>query len=270
MKKHKRGFTLIEVSIFLAITGLLFLGVTIGVQNSIYQQRYRDAVESFADYLRNVYASVLNVQSNGTGRTGEAIYGKLLTFDESTRAGEVVNDDRGQVIYDYTIIGKAVPAVELQNGNTRELLNALEVNVLRKEKESDSGIEKYVPVGIIGEYTPKWGTRVQNKSSFNDFGGSIMIVRDPKSGTVRTYLYDGVIEVNEKLKNNSADLANLLGGKIADSNGFKPAEIDFCIDPDGTEPSNNRTNVRIIEGASNASGVEIVELDSNENECNRG
>ena len=269
MKKHKRGFTLIEVSIFLAITGLLFLGITIGVQNSIYQQRYRDAVESFADYLRNAYASVLNVQSNGTGRTGEAIYGKLLTFNETTRAGGVTNDDRGQVIYDYTIIGKAVvPAAELRNGNTRELLAALEVNVAHKEKVGD--VEKFVPVGIIGEYTPKWGTRVQNVGDFENFRGSIMIVRDPKFGTVRTYLYDGVIEVNKELENNSANLANLLSSKIADSNGFKVVDIDFCIDPDGTEPSNNRTNVRIKEGANNASGVEIVNLDSNENKCNEG
>ena len=60
MRKNKLGFTLIEVSLFLAITGLLFLGVTLGVQNSIYQQRYNDAVQSFANFLGNIYDEVLN------------------------------------------------------------------------------------------------------------------------------------------------------------------------------------------------------------------
>ena len=40
MLGKKRGFTMIEVALFLAITGALFAGVTVGVQNSIFQQRY--------------------------------------------------------------------------------------------------------------------------------------------------------------------------------------------------------------------------------------
>ena len=44
MIKSKRGFTLIEVAIFLAITGALFVSVAVGVQNSVYQQRISDSV----------------------------------------------------------------------------------------------------------------------------------------------------------------------------------------------------------------------------------
>ena len=61
MKRIKGGFTLIEVSLFLAITGLLFLGVTIGVQNSIFQQRYNDSVQNFVEFLRSAYSKTENV-----------------------------------------------------------------------------------------------------------------------------------------------------------------------------------------------------------------
>ena len=66
-KKH--GFTIIEVSLFLAITALLFVGITVGTQNSINQQRYADSVNSFADFLRNVYSQVSNPQSAGKGNS---------------------------------------------------------------------------------------------------------------------------------------------------------------------------------------------------------
>ena len=83
MSKMRRGFTLIEVALFLAVTGLLFAGVMVGVQNSIWQQRYNDTVQNFANFLRNVYSEVSNPQSSGNGRSEElAIYGKLISFGE--------------------------------------------------------------------------------------------------------------------------------------------------------------------------------------------
>ena len=51
----KKGFTLIEVALFLAITGMLFIGIAAGVQNSIYQQKINDSVQGFAEFLRSVY-----------------------------------------------------------------------------------------------------------------------------------------------------------------------------------------------------------------------
>ncbi|MBR3336275.1 MAG: type II secretion system protein, partial [Bacillus sp. (in: Bacteria)] len=65
MQRIRRGFTLIEVSIFLAITGLLFAMVVIGVQNSISQQRFNDVVQNYVEFLRSIYAGVTNVQSSG-------------------------------------------------------------------------------------------------------------------------------------------------------------------------------------------------------------
>ena len=59
MKNSRRGFTLIEVALFLVVTGALFAAVTIGVQNSIYQQRQNDAVQNFAEFIRSAYAATM-------------------------------------------------------------------------------------------------------------------------------------------------------------------------------------------------------------------
>ena len=82
MKRNWRGFTLVEVSLFLAITAAIFVGIAVGTQNSIFQQRYNDAVQSFAEFLRTVYSQVTNVQNESAGRSDKAIYGKLVKFNE--------------------------------------------------------------------------------------------------------------------------------------------------------------------------------------------
>ena len=68
MKHKKNGFTLVEMSLFLAVTGLLFVGIIAGTQNTIRRQRYNDSVQNFVDFWRNIYASVSNTQNNTAER----------------------------------------------------------------------------------------------------------------------------------------------------------------------------------------------------------
>jgi len=63
--RSKRGFTLIEVSIFLAITGLLLIGVLGGTYSNIARQRYNDSVRSFAEFFRQMYAEVISPETLG-------------------------------------------------------------------------------------------------------------------------------------------------------------------------------------------------------------
>lgn len=46
----KRGFTIIEVMLVLAITGLMLVGVIAGTYSSIATQRYNDSVRSFSEF----------------------------------------------------------------------------------------------------------------------------------------------------------------------------------------------------------------------------
>lgn len=91
MTGSERGFTIIEVILFLAITGGLFAALMIGVNVGVTQQRYLDSVRSYKALLQDQYIAAINtrnddnqnvkcknpadgsIQDNGTGsnvRTG--------------------------------------------------------------------------------------------------------------------------------------------------------------------------------------------------------
>lgn len=55
---RRQGFTIIEVMLFLAVSGFLLVGIIASTGNSLANQRYKDAVQDFADTLRQQYAYV--------------------------------------------------------------------------------------------------------------------------------------------------------------------------------------------------------------------
>lgn len=243
MKKFKSGFTLVEVSLFLAITAAIFVGVAVGTQNSIFQQRYNDSVQSFAEFLRSVYSQVLNVQNENLGRSDEAIYGKIVVFGENGGENKIVS---------YNVIG-------LIDGGT-ESNNMLELMASLKIKTKND---------VVEDYKPKWGSQIQTTNGWENeeykvFKGALLILRHPNSGTVNTYF----------TSNNSISVDDPLGGFGKDnylSWGFNKEDIDFCINPNGAEKANLRRDVRIVKNARNSSGIEIVgdenDEDDNGNRC---
>src|SRR5690606_23016561 len=95
--RSQEGFTIIETTLFLAISGLLILMIVAGTGMSLNIQRYRDAVESFKSLVQQQYADLSSVQN---GRD------KNWTCDTSSTVVENGSDDtlRGQS--DCFIVGK--------------------------------------------------------------------------------------------------------------------------------------------------------------------
>lgn len=260
MKKVRRGFTLIEVSLFLAITALIFVGVVAGTQNSIFQQRYDDTVQDFTDFLRNIYSQTINVGSEGFGRSNYAIYGKLVIFDEQNGENKINS---------YNVIGKVegeVAGCQSKYG-VLEKLACLDANVVLK-KEID-GEQKYEAVGFVENYVPRWSSQIQKTNGWNNgyeiFKGSLLIVRSPNTGTIHTFVMDEVIDVEAMMKNAVSENFNVFDYVDEGENKnylrdgrFLTEEIDFCVNPNGAGKSNLRRDVRVEKGATNTSGIEIV------------
>lgn len=253
MSKRRSGFTLIEVSLFLAITGILFVGIAVGTQNSIFQQRFNDSVQGFAEYLRSAYSDVMNVRNDGDGRSEQAIYGKLITFGENTDLAGKPIDPPGSSIFSYNVIANAEGE---GTGDALEILNNLGATVVAKDGESGS----YKPAGFADNYKPRWSSAIQipneNGRGKESFIGALLIVRHPNSGTIYTYVKDdSTIQVNEAVENQTSSINDLLKDNL---DSFQLKAVDFCVNPNGIGQSGLRRDVRLVSNARNASGVEII------------
>ena len=258
----RKGFTLIEIGLFLAITGLLVAGIMVSTNNSISQQRYNDTPQDFAEFLRGIYSKVSDPQGIDKGRSDQAIYGKLVTFGESVNLGG--GDNNRQEIFTYDIIGDADGAIS--GSDVLAALQTLNANVVLK-KDGDT---TYTPAGYAEGYSLKWDATLQDTNG-NDFYGAIMVVRSPMSGTVYTYvmqkLSNQTVEVNKAVRNQTGNPFNPL---LAALSNFKNTEdVDFCISTsDDTLYGGKRRNVRLSAGARNSSSVEVIPLDDpSQNRC---
>ena len=253
MKKVRCGFTLVEVSLFLAITAMIFVGIAVGTQSSIFQQRYNDAVQNFAEFLRSTYSQVSNVQSEGMGRTDKAIYGRLVIFRK---------DGGENVINSYNVIGKIEN--DSASGNILDELSNLDANVIVKDGD------EFKAVGFVNEYRPRWGSQIQTTAGWNSgyeiFEGMLLIVRHPGSGTIYTFADLGEsIDVDTMITESNAMSVEKNYLKPLLSKDFQKEEVIFCVNPNGAEKSSLRRGIKIVAGARNASGIEIL---SDEEGCN--
>ena len=267
----RKGFTLVEVMLFLAMTTLLFIGIAMGVQNSVFQQQYNDSTQSFLEFMRSVYSKVSNPQTTGHGNSEEAIYGKLVVFGESVMLDGTTSNDSG-AIFTYDVIGKAsTVAGGLSTGSATSMLATLDANVVRFNR---GGLENSITSAELvspEKYTPHWGAVIDGTTNGAPFKGSILVVRHPRSGTINTLVSDDVIEANRVVyeANSSGSYngaENLLKSKLS---SFRASEVDFCVNPSGPDAASNvpRQNIRILANARNASDVEFIELDGSDNRC---
>ena len=281
MKKHKHaGFTLIEISLFLAITGLVFVGIIMGTQGALVNQRFYDSTMNFYEFLQSVYSQASNPQSVGKGDSNDlAIYGKLIVFGEHVGLnGETVNNDGIQRVYVYDVVGGA------ENSGTGDvvgtLINLGATAIVPTDRNPYTGaVTRVGPAGIVEDYTPRWDSQIETTAKGSDrkaFTGSILIVRHPSSGTINTLVSNNVLEVNDIINKanymfgagaNSTDYKTFLTNQLL-SNSFGPRELDFCVNPEGAaKESDSRRNIRIVKNARNSSGVELIDLDGSENRC---
>ena len=265
MKKHlmKCGFTIVEVSLFLALSGFLMVGLILGANISIARQRYNDSVNNFTDFIRNAYADTLNVSNSidQSGRTQTAVYGKFITFGEP---------DAGSTIYAYDIVGKAISSSAATSATVLEMLKSeLAANIIKSDCASAVCANSFYN---MRSYIIPWDGELQNPNNADGsmnktlFSGAVMVVRSPTTGGIRTYVYRGTtpnFHISPDLQTNAA---NVFKTFLNTAGAFREEQLDLCLDsPDNN--LGNRRDFRILARANNSTGVSVIGLNADDSLC---
>lgn len=234
--KTDNGFTVIEVMLFLGVTGLLAIGVLAGSGVAIGQQRYRDSVNTFKSFLQEQYSESANVVN---ARTGEWNCGSNARVNEQANGGEA----RGTS--DCVLLGRFISINE-----TGKELRAANVTAYRVQgaEEANNDIEEIAenyrlaqsPVELE-ESEVNWGATIVRPKSTNPQPISMLIVRSPLSGATLTFTAPG----------NTTNLNELVTQQNL------ATERNLCVDPDGTPFVGERLAVRIAPYAASQSAISI-------------
>ncbi len=310
---------MIEVTLFLTITVVLIVGFMATIAGRIGVQRYHDATESFANFMRSVYSEAINVQNvrsgqiasqnayctltgqmalyhdptmanvnpneSYPGRSGCAIYGKMISFGEDPHK-----------IYVYDVIGEVVDFnSDILHGTSTVAgeLAGVYADVFSFDADSsDSGYYSLHAASAFYSYTPEWETWIEDEDG-NLFHGAVLIVRTPSSGAIRTLALKKTLPIQELI--NDPALHNLAVGSVngvatqignkdafiveylqAANDGetdpekaFLAEQLDFCIATANLFAGvSQRNDVRLLADGHDSSAVEYVETDQEgENKC---
>lgn len=235
-----QGFTIIEVILVLAITGLLLAGILAVLSNNINQQRYNDSLRSFEDFLQSQYAAVdstVNIRDNNYECTSTGI----------NRLGTPGSENRGQAT--CTIVGRYITTENSgENLVSKPIFATVDVLDEDVQKAVDESAQiaamDIVTAGTI--YTEDdetfklpWATNTYTDAADpeNSKEFSMAIIRLPISGSIRTYITP-----------TKESLANTISGSSTD--------LTVCVNPDGMVANPSGILVRI--DATNASAVSFL------------
>ena len=178
MKQRESGFTIIETSLVLAITGLVVALTLIGIGNALNQQRYTDAVNQAVDFFRGQYTQASSTVNNRPITDNCGLSG-ITTGPDVTRGatecillGKILHTNSGKITV-HQVVGLSDPSA------TTGASTMTDTQIL--------SASQLIEGNLVDTYEPEWATSLLAPGSSNPAIFSIMIVRTPISGTVHTY-----------------------------------------------------------------------------------
>lgn len=239
---HK-GFTMIEVMLFLAVTGMLMVAILVGSGVAIGQQRYRDSVSSLQSYLQQQYNLVTDVSnardqgwtcdSSGNVIAADPSVGTPRGTSDCVIMGRFITiDSTGTQVVTSNVVGYRAPGAQTQPSDIDEITKNYKLGISPINQDSQ---------------TVSWSAQVVKPKTVVPQPLSILILSSPLSGSILTFVESG----------DQSDL----NGMVAASN--MSTQYDLCVNAEVGSFVGKRMEVRIAPYATSASAIQVpVETDS--------
>ena len=232
---RSNGFTIIETSLVLAITGLLVAMILLGIGSSLSHQRYTDAVNQSIAFFRSQYSQTTNVlndrektdalAASSCGAT--ASEGQTPGSSDCLLLGNVLRSSDGKTVTTYQVIGRHDPSSD--NGVAAKTDAQILTSALLQQGNQ------------TGTYSLEWGSTLLNATTSDPAKFSMMVLRVPVSGTVVTYTSSS----------DTTSVSSLLG--------LAQADMKLCVDQAGFFSIGiPPMGVLVKQSASNTSGVQPI------------
>ena len=267
MKMSPRaGFTIMETTLFLAITGLLILMVATGTGVALNTQRYQDAVETFKSQVQQQYSELASVQNSRNDATEKLACGPNARPTPTADDADAMN--RGQS--SCMIAGKymRLEGDMVTTYNVIAYKNAIDVPSTALDIQAMSGA--YFTYNI--DTTPvldtriEWGAtlawpRVAGTEEIADTSTrttALLFLRSPNSGQVYTFSADKIFPKGSLSDANIKEMIRTTASPVNRLMGQQPRVI--CIDSTGMVTTGNRA-LYINAEATSPSSIETVTND---------
>jgi prepilin-type N-terminal cleavage/methylation domain-containing protein len=245
----QRGFTIIELILVVAVTGLMTAALLVGTGASINTQRYRDAVQTLRTTLQDQYSEVSSVRNDRSN---------TYTCDSGAQVNSTapnVGTIRGQS--DCILLGRLI-TIDAKAITTHSILGVETAKPEKKDTDLSILKDKY-KLNSLPEMTEtdqlEWGTEIAWAKSGVDAGPSprtgrkisILFITSPTSGQVYTFTSDELISVPSPTNlKKMIDGGNKVPGR---------AERVICIESSGLVTA-GATAIYIAPKAASATAIE--------------
>lgn len=206
MNTGSRGFTIVEVMLFLGISGLLLIGAFAGSSRLIADTRFTDSVRGLESFMQRQYEEVTNgvnprgrlsCDSDGVSTGNQApgksdclLLGKVVVFRTNSAAVEV-----------FDVVGNRSESLPL-NPNLEDMLIAYEPQIVEESRSV---------------YDIPWGTRFTagRRAADNQQVNAVAFLRSPVSSQIGTYHFSADAPVRDELRLRDSTISSVASSTTA-------------------------------------------------------
>lgn len=190
---QERGFTIIELLLFVTISGVLIATLLGGWSVSINTQSYKDSLRSLSSQLKSQYTDTFSVQNDRTSKLS------CLPNDVSKQVRITQNNATGSTrgTSDCVVVGRYM-VIGADNMIANDIIGFDAKNIVTPDDSELSAMKKYQPTRLpaaIADDTTfliPWSSTTYAPGGNESIGVNfaMVIVRSPSTGTAHTYTKD--------------------------------------------------------------------------------